>query len=74
MSLTIFHEQHLPVMFPEALCPAQWTAANVGDDRAGYISVEKMDNFADITQDVVDLAGLEKVVKVCFGQALAMLC
>lgn len=57
-------EQSLPIMYPNALYPAQWTAENVGDERAGYISVEKIDNFADITQEVVDLAGLGKVVKV----------
>jgi hypothetical protein len=57
-------------MHPDAMYPDRWAAAIVGQDRAGYISVEKMDNFADITQDVVDLAGLGKVVKVCSGQRM----
>lgn len=69
----IFCEQSLPVTYPDALYPSHWTAANVEAERAGYISIEKMDNFADITQEVVNLAGLGKVVKVCPPLAIVAL-
>jgi hypothetical protein len=52
-------------MYPNGIYPSEWNAGNAGDEgRVGYISIEKMENFAEITGKVVDLAGLGAVVKV----------
>lgn len=66
----VYFAKLLPEMYPNGIYPSEWNAVNAGDEgRVGYISIEKMGNFAEITGKVVDLAGLAAVVKVIQGSS-----
>lgn len=55
--------QHLPSAYPDAVYPHEWTS-DPKEDRAGYISLEKSEVYAETARGAFKLAGLDKVVKV----------
>ncbi|KAJ9117431.1 hypothetical protein QFC22_004281 [Naganishia vaughanmartiniae] len=70
----VYFAKLLPEMYPNGIYPSEWNAENAGnEDRVGYISIEKMDNFAEIAEKVVDLAGLGEVVKIINGSSTPVL-
>ncbi|KAJ9098105.1 hypothetical protein QFC21_004434 [Naganishia friedmannii] len=70
----VYFAKLLPEMFPNAIYPSKWTSENAADEnRVGYVSIEKMDNFAQIAGKVVDLAGLSRVVKIINGSSTPVL-
>jgi hypothetical protein len=50
-------------MHPDAVYPKDWSTM-VGENKAGYISLELNETFAGYTQTAVNLAGLADVFKV----------
>jgi catechol O-methyltransferase len=55
--------QHIVDMHPSAVYPADWSD-NHKEDRAGYISLEKSEVYAETARGAYELAGLGKAMKV----------
>ncbi|GFZ52237.1 hypothetical protein JCM24511_10010 [Saitozyma sp. JCM 24511] len=60
----ISFSRHLPELHPSLTFPPDWKAAETSQSRAGYISLEKSEVYAETAAGAVELAGLDKVVKV----------
>lgn len=57
-------KKHLLEAHPDGIYPANWSQDDKPGSRAGYVSLEKSQVYANTAQGAFDLAGLGKVVKV----------
>ncbi|RSH82906.1 hypothetical protein EHS25_005896 [Saitozyma podzolica] len=65
----ISFSRHLPELYHSSTFPRDWSAAPTSQDRAGYISLEKSEVYAETAAGAVELAGLDKVVKIVVGSS-----
>lgn len=62
----ISFSRHLPTLHPNSKYPSEWTDDHT-EDRAGYISLEKSEVYATTARGALELAGLDKYVKIVVG-------
>ncbi|KAK4686149.1 catechol O-methyltransferase, partial [Tremellales sp. Uapishka_1] len=67
----ISFSRHLPAIHPDSVYPVGWTSSTT--DRAGYISLEKSEIYANTARGACQLAGVGHVVKVVVGSSTSSL-
>lgn len=69
----ISFSRHLLDLHPTCLFPPAWSTSEAGENRAGYVSLEKSEVYATTAKGALDLAGLGKVVKFVIGSSTTSL-